>query len=364
MAARLRTFITTETAGGAVLLIAAVVAIVAANSPIGDAYRRAVTHDLGPLDLHAWVSDALMTVFFLVVGLELSRELTRGELRDRRVAALPVLAAAGGMVVPALVHLAWNFGTPGARGFGIPMATDIAFAVGIARALGRRSPTALVLFLLALAIADDLGAIVVIAAAYADGLDVVGLAVAVAAVVLVWRTRGHPVAVVVLAPLTWWGLHRAGIHQALAGAALGFAIPDPWADRYEDALHPVSTFVVVPLFALVSAGVVVEVPHGAGLRVAAGVALGLVVGKPLGITLASWLALRTGAATLPPGLTLRHVVGVGAIAGIGFTVSLVVTDLAFPAHPDLASAARLAIVAASLVAAVAGALLIRRADPG
>jgi NhaA family Na+:H+ antiporter len=360
MATRLRAFVNLESAGGLVLLAAAAVALVTANSPAAGAYERLLTERIGPLDVHGWVAEGLMTVFFLVVGLELSRELTRGELRDRRTAALPVVAAVGGMVVPAALHVAWTFGTPGVRGFGIPMATDIAFAVGVVRALGRRSPPALVLFVLALAIVDDLGAIVVIAVAYADGLRWAGLVAAVAAVAGVRVARGHPLAVVVLGAAAWWGLHEAGVHPALAGAAIGFAIPAPRADRYEDRLHPLSTFVVVPLFALASAGVVLEMPHGRGAAVAAGVASGLVVGKPLGIVLAAWIAVRMRVARLPPDLTMRHIAGAGAVAGIGFTVALVVTDLAFIDRPEMAAAARLAVIAAAGASTLMGVLLLRR----
>jgi len=376
----LRAFLHTEAAGGVALLVAAVVALVWANSPWSGGYESLWSTELrlslGGVelaeDLRHWVNDALMALFFFVVGLEIKRELVVGELRFPRTAALPAMAALGGMAVPAVLYLAVNAGRPGADGWGIPMATDIAFAVGVVALLGPRVPSALRLFLLTLAIVDDIGAIVVIAVFYSSGIDGGALAVAGAVVVTIAvlrRLRAGPPALHLLLGLALWvAIYQSGVHATIAGVVLGLLTPAASAERLERRLHPVTSFVVVPLFALANAGVAVAAgafdPPGAA-AVAIGIGVGLVVGKVLGVGGATWLAVRTGAGRLPSGVSGRHLVGVAALAGIGFTVSLFIAGLAFPAAPALESAAKLGILGASVVAAVVGSalLLLGRAAP-
>jgi Na+:H+ antiporter, NhaA family len=332
--APLREFLREEGAGGVALMVAAAVALGWANSPWEAAYtalwETPVTLGLGRFavqaDLRDWVGDGLMTVFFLVVGLEIKRELVHGELRTWRRAALPVVAAAGGMAVPALVYAAVNAGRPGAPGWGVPMATDIAFALGVLALLGRRVPASLRVLLLTLAVVDDLGSVAVVAIFY-----------------------GGP-----------------GVSPALAGVAVGLLVPAGGpggpARRLEDALHPVSAFVVVPLFALANAGVTLEqgvlAAPGAG-AVLGGVVAGRVLGKVAGITAAAWLAVRLGLATRPEGTRWGQLTGVATVAGIGFTVPLFVAGLAFP-DGRLLAPVKLGLLAASVVSGVAGALVLVR----
>jgi NhaA family Na+:H+ antiporter len=364
-------FVDVEVLSGIVLAAATVVALLWANlDPSGyeDVWHTALPLDL---DLRHFVNDGLMALFFFVVGLEIKRELVLGELRDPRTAAVPVAAAVGGMVVPALIYLAVNAGGPGSRGWGIPMATDIAFALAVLALAGSRAPRELKLFLLTLAIVDDIGAIAVIALFYSDHISLGWLLEALAVTVLVVALRRvgltHPAWYAVPAALLWLGTYESGVHATIAGVILGLLTPTgdvggrPVLTTLEDRLHPVSSFVVVPLFALANAGVVFT---GDGLHQAAtgavawGVLLGLVVGKPIGILGATALALRSRLGVLPGELTLRAVAGVALVAGIGFTVSLFVADLAFTG--DQLEAAKVAILVASVVAAGVGSLVVRR----
>ncbi|HUP69308.1 MAG TPA: Na+/H+ antiporter NhaA [Acidimicrobiales bacterium] len=407
----MREFLDTEAAGGAVLLAAAVAAFVWANSPWSASYRSLWSTEFSvgvgrfvlTEDLQHWVNDGLMAIFFFVVGLEVKRELVHGELREARTVAMPVLAAVGGMAVPALVFLVVTAGTAGSGGWGIPMATDIAFAVGVVALLGPRIPPSLKLFLLTLAIVDDIGAIVVIAVFYAGEVEPVFLGTAAMLLLLMLGLRragivwAVPYAVLGLA--VWLATQASGVHATIAGVVLGLLTParsiasaaatrawaghladDPTADdladmtavartsvspaeRLEHLLHPWTSFVVIPVFALANAGVAVgadlfDTPGS--VEVAMGVALGLIVGKVVGITLAVWIAVRCGFGRLPDGATWPMVMGIGAIGGIGFTVSLFISELAFASGP-LQEAAKVGVLAASLLAAVLGALLLRRA---
>jgi NhaA family Na+:H+ antiporter len=377
----MREFLDTEAAGGIVLLAATFVALLWANSPWQDSYGRLwhteLTFSLGRWkiseDLGHWVNDALMTLFFFVVGLEIKRELVTGELRDRRRVALPAIAAIGGMVVPALLYLAFNAGSAGEDGWGIPMATDIAFAIGVLAVLGSRVPAGLKLFILTLAIVDDVGAIVVIAVFYSRGIAAGWLAVAVTlvlAIAVLRRVRIFWVpAYVLLGAGVWLATFNSGVHATIAGVVLGLLTPmsPPVAERLEHALHPWTSFVVVPIFALANAGVTFrsgtfDAP-GASL-VAIGIVVGLVAGKTVGITAAAWLAVRAGAARLPDGVRWAQLVGVAAVAGIGFTVSLFVAGLAFGDGSPIEDAAKLGILGASALAAALGALLLVRARDG
>jgi NhaA family Na+:H+ antiporter len=375
-------FVSLEAAGGIVLVVAAAGALVWANvDPSG--YTSWWHHQLtlGPGDLAIteslvhWVNDALMTVFFFVVGLEIKRELVTGELRDRRRAALPAVAALGGMLVPAVIFVALNAGGPGIDGWAIPMATDIAFAVGVLALLGPRVPAALKLFLLTLAIVDDIGAIVVIALFYSSGVDgwwlLGALGVTVAVAVMSRLGIDHPLAYVVPGVVLWWCLHEAGVEPTLAGVVLGLLTPArprrgvPVLERLERRLHPASTFVVVPVFALANAGVVLDgnaIDHALSSRVTLGVVAGLVLGKFVGILGASAVALRAGVGTLPDGLGLRHLAGIAVLGGIGFTVSLFITDLAF--RGASIDDAKIGVLGASVVAGVLGLVVLRLALHG
>jgi NhaA family Na+:H+ antiporter len=414
LARPLREFLDTESAGGLVLLAATAIALLWANSPLSASYDSLWATELsvrvGPyelaLDLRHWINDALMAIFFFVVGLEIKRELVVGELNTAKKAALPAVAALGGMVVPAVIYLALNAGSPGARGWGIPMATDIAFAVGILALLGGRVDPPLKVFLLSLAIADDIGAILVIALFYAGGVTVPGLLVAIAFLLAILGLRRIRVTWLPLYLLLGIGLWLAtlssGIHPTIAGVALGLLAParpltrdseDAVAlDGHEDgvtaeavtafklraqervavterlalALHPWTGFVVIPLFALANAGVSLR-PTGAegfSWAVTVGVVAGLVIGKPLGITLFAWVGSRLGMVDLPEGVRWREITGVSALAGIGFTISLFIANLAF-SDPGLVEAAKIGILAGSLLASLlGGAILLRHARQG
>ena len=375
----LEAFFKTEAAGGVVLLVAAVIALVLANSTLASDYHRLWTFPLG-LSFHGfaferslswWVNDGLMVLFFFVVGLEIRREMHAGELSEWRRATVPTAAALGGMIAPAGLYLVLA-GRPESRhGWGVPMATDIAFAVGILALLGKRVPPGQRVLLLALAIIDDIGAILVIAFAYSSGISLVGVLVALAglATVLVLKRLGVRAksAYVLPALVMWGGTYAAGVHPTIAGVVLGMVTPVTTFGRARDAegameqtspsewwihaLHPWVAYAIMPLFALANAGVTLggfaadDVSYG----IAGGVVLGLVVGKPLGVVLSTALVLRLGLGTLPAGLTRRHVVVVGIVAGIGFTMALFVAELAFSDGP-LLDAAKLGVLVASAVA--------------
>jgi len=307
-------------------------------------------------------------VFFFVVGLEIKRELHSGELSDRRRAALPALAALGGMLAPAGIYLLFNAGTPAADGWGVPMATDIAFAVGALTLLGKRVPPALRILLLALAVIDDLGAIIVIALFYSGGIKLAALGVAGAGILLILLMQKlrfrSPWAYVIPGIVIWAGTLASGVHPTIAGVAIGLCTPvrapsgqdgpSP-AERVQQALHRWVAFGIMPVFALVNAGVSVgdaRLTDG-GATLLIGVVVGLAVGKPIGVMCASWIAVRAGVAALPAGVRWSGVFVVGLLAGIGFTMALFIATLAFPPGP-LIEVAKLGIMLASLVAGVIG----------
>lgn len=406
----LREFLRVEAAGSIFLVLAAVAALVWANSPWAGGYvdfwHAHLALEIGDFHLEGslqhWVNDGLMVIFFFVVGLEIKYELVNGDLRDPRTAALPIIAAVGGMVVPAALYAAIAGGGEAGGGWGIPMATDIAFAVGVLGLLGRRIPSAARLFLLTLAIVDDIGAIAVIAVFYTADLSVVWLAAAVlllGVVVLMRVLRVWTIPVyLVVGVMTWYALLESGVHATLAGVALGLLTPTgsllkadvarefaqksladheldpdevhrlrfllvesvPPVERLQHHLHPLSAYVVLPVFALANAGV--DLGGGLGDAVTSSVALGigagLVLGKPLGILLACFVAVRLGVARLPRRTTWTQVLGVGAVAGIGFTVSLFIAGLSFPDSPGLTDDAKIGILLASVLAAVVGTVLL------
>ncbi|WP_254792781.1 Na+/H+ antiporter NhaA [Streptomyces sp. CC77] len=380
----LRAFLHAESAGGVVLVLAALVALVWANSPAADGYAEFWEQEftLGggeagiSLDLQHWVNDALMVLFFFVIGLEIKRELVVGELRDRRVAALPALAAVGGVVLPALLYAALAGGGEAGRGWGIPMATDIAFAVGILALLGRRASTGAKLFLLSVAIVDDILAIGVIALFYTESVGLWWLAAAVGGLLLAAGMRragvNSPWAYVPVGLLVWFATLESGVHATLAGVALGLltpARPVGGRDILNDlvhSLHPVSAFLVVPVFALANAGV--DLRGGAlgdalGQSVTWAVVTGLVLGKIVGIGGVAHAVRRLGWGSLPADMHRREILGAAALGGIGFTVSLFITDLAFT-DAALIGQAKVGILAASVVSAVLGVVLLLTAPTG
>jgi NhaA family Na+:H+ antiporter len=414
----LQEFLRTSTSGSLLLLLAVVVALAWANSPWREGYTQ-LWHTEASLrigswvvveDLRGWVNDGLMTFFFLLVGLEIKRELTTGELREWRAAALPMVAALGGMVVPALLYQALNAGGPGAEGWGIPMATDVAFALGVLTLAASFAPASLKPFLLTLAIVDDIGAIVVIAVFYSGGVRSGPLLIALLLILLIVGLRSlhiRAMAVyVVIGTLFWFAVLRSGIHPTIAGVVLGLLAPavpfqrpravseearrtadetvddpaPPDADarwwlrlaqlskeavsplaRVEHALLPWSSFVILPLFALANAGVELSaraLNDAATSRIAWGIVLGLVAGKFLGVWLATVAAVKLGVGKLPERVGWKSMAGLAATAGLGFTVSLFVADLAFRRSPLLAQA-KVGILMASILAGGIGYALLR-----
>jgi len=377
----IRDFLRLEAAAGIVLGVATLLALVVSNSGLAGLYgtfldlpvelRVGALHIAKPLLL--WINDGLMAIFFLLVGLEIKRELVEGELSSLRQAMLPALAAVGGMAVPALLYVACNLGNPVAlRGWAIPAATDIAFAVGVLSLLGRRVPIGLKIFLLALAIFDDLGAIVIIAVFYTANLSVVSLLLA-AAVLLVMLilnrlgvTRIAPYAL--LGIVLWVCVLKSGVHATLAGVAMALAVPMRDADgesplkRLEHTLHPWVAFLVVPLFGFANAGVSFAGVTGAALLdgVSLGIAAGLFIGKQIGVVGAVLACVRLGWGRLPDGVTWLGLYGVALLAGIGFTMSLFIGTLAWD-NADHAVPLRLGVLAGSLLSGIVGYVLLRRA---
>lgn len=409
-----------EVVSGLTLLIAALSALAWANSPWISGYRQfqdmMIIIGAGSfsieLDVKHWINDGLMALFFFVVGLEIKRELVHGELNDRRRAALPVAAAVGGMVLPALIYAGFNVGSEGAPGWGIPMATDIAFALGVLALLGDRIPAQLRVFLLALAIVDDIGAILVIAVFYTSELSwtLLGVAALLLGVIIAMLKGGmrNPLSYIVVSLLFWGAVHESGVHATIAGVLLGMLTPaTSWfsertfidtaghhlqefrealdqqdyetagailgeieeltrtteapLDRLERTIHPWVSFVVLPLFALANAGVTFSadmLEQAMASSVTLGVAAGLVIGKAAGVTLFSWAAVRLGLAHSPKELTWRHKIGVSLLSGIGFTVALFITELAFEGG-NLVEEAKVGIFTASLFAGLAGYAVLR-----
>lgn len=417
-------FFEDQSAGGLVLLGCAALAMLWANSPWADSYHHlwATTITIGPagaalsMSLHHWINDGLMVLFFFVVGLEIKRELLIGELASPRQAALPIAAALGGMIAPALIYTTLNFGGPGSHGWGVPMATDIAFALGVLALLGPRVPTGIKVFLAALAIVDDLGAVVVIALFYTAELKLTALLAAAALTALLFAMNRlgvrRPALYAIGGILLWLAVLASGIHATIAGVLLAMTIPArtriderEFSDKvehalgdfrhgmsregttvltdedqqnaiwtieeacegvqapllkFEDALHSLVAFLIMPLFALSNAGV----PVGGGLAAAFaspitwGVILGLVIGKPIGITAFSWLAVKLGLAELPQGVNWRGIIGTSLLGGIGFTMALFVASLAF-GDATMLDHAKLGILSASTVAGIVGWLVLR-----
>ena len=374
-----------ETIGGVLLLIAAVIAIAWANSPWGDAYFELGAITVGPealglnLSLATWAADGLLAVFFFVAGLELKHELTHGTLSKPAQAAVPIAAALGGMIVPAVIFVAIvaTSGEPGGlRGWAVPMATDIAFALAVLAVVGRMLPVALRAFLLTLAVVDDLGAITIIAIFYSKGFSLFFFLLAVALLAVYWflqrkRVRS-PFIYVPLALVIWWATHESGIHATVAGVAMALltrASTDPGeaespVDRLQRMLLPLSAGLCVPLFAFFAAGVDLR---STGLLeplsnpVAIGIMAGLILGKPIGVVTTAWFMARFTRARLNPAIGWRDVLAVGMLAGIGFTVALLITELAYSDNIGLLDSAKTAVFTASVISAlIASVLLLAR----
>jgi NhaA family Na+:H+ antiporter len=383
-------FVHHEASGGIMLLFAAVLALVLANSPLASLYGALldtpVTIRIGALgvdkNLLHWINDGLMAVFFFHVGLEIKRELIEGELSTIKQAALPAIGALGGMVVPALIYIAINYGDPTAlAGWAIPTATDIAFAVGVLALVGSRIPPSLKIYLLALAIIDDLGAILIIAIFYTSSLSLVALSLAAVGVLclvmLNHRNVTSTAAYVLVGIFVWLCVLKSGVHATLAGVITAFAIPltplenggrmakqDSLASKLQESLHPWVNFGVLPAFAFANAGVSL-----AGLTleklvspIPLGIALGLLVGKAVGVFSFTGLAIATGAGSRPEGSSWTQLFGVAVLAGIGFTMSLFIGMLAFP-EPEHAADIRIGVLSGSIVAALLGYLILRNAKP-
>jgi len=412
-------FLGIEAAGGILLIFAAVIALIWANSPWSNSYFDlwnteihisigdliSLEHHGHPLTLGEFINDVLMVLFFFVVGLEIKRELVTGELNTKRAASLPAAAAIGGMVVPALIYFAFNQSGDATAGWGIPMATDIAFAVGVVSLLGTRVSTSLKIFLLTLAIVDDIGAILVIALFYTEKLSVGWLIVAFFVIfvtsllkaVKIWYMPIY----VILGFILWYAIFESGVHATIAGVIMGLLAPArplldnddevevlkiqkidevesqslrrlafqiketvPVTERLENLLHPLTGFIILPLFALANAGVVLStesVGDAVSSGITQGIVVGLVVGKIAGITLFTLLAVKIGLCTLPPGTTKRHIIGIASIAGIGFTVSMFIGGLAFD-NAMLQDEAKIGILFASVVAAIIGTFILYKSS--
>lgn len=411
-------FLQVEASSGIILLIGAVIALVWANSPWSGAYDTLWHTELGigvggwqiKESLHFWINDFLMAIFFLVVGVEIKREIVEGALSDIRRATLPIAAAVGGMVVPAGIYLALNAGGPQSDGWGVPMATDIAFAVGVLALLGNRVPAGLRVLLLALAIIDDIGAILVIAIFYSSEVQYSGLIVVAAGLgairILYWMGVRPGLALILPSVVVWYGMYMSGIHPTIAGVLVGFVTPvKSWfskkdfltvagsalhefkegVDRglhdyelvaplyritrarraaisptvaIETVLHPWVAFGIMPVFALANAGVHlggIQFGGGSAVPVFAGIALGLAVGKPIGVLLVSWIAVKLRLCVLPTGTKWSDMAVVGMVAGIGFTMAIFIAELAF-AGSDILGLAKLAVLVGTAVSAVAGVL--------
>lgn len=378
-------FLRLESAGGIILILMALLAMTLANSPLSGYYLQFLDLDvqlrIGALDLHKplllWINDGLMAIFFLVIGLEVKREMIDGALSTRAQATFPAIAALGGMLAPALIYLLVNHGDPATHsGWAIPAATDIAFALGVMALLGNRVPTSLKVFLLALAIIDDLGVILIIALFYTSELSLNALGVAVGAVALLfWMNRRGVDRLsfyLIVGAVLWVAVLKSGVHATLAGVIVGFMIPYK-GKRYssplkhlEHKLHGWSVYFILPIFAFANAGVSLAGISLASLAspVPLGVMLGLCLGKPIGITLISYLALKFKLAKLPEGTHFGQIMAVSVLCGIGFTMSMFIASLAFSAdaqHFDTLS--RLGILCGSTLAAVLGYLILRATLP-
>jgi NhaA family Na+:H+ antiporter len=362
-------FFNSEKSSGILILLCTLVSLAIANSPLSEPYLHFWHLQILGLSVEQWVNDGLMAIFFLFIGLELERELYSGELSDFKNALLPIFAAAGGIALPALIHFGLNMGTPTQVGMGIPMATDIAFALGVLALLGSRVPVSLKIFLTALAVMDDLGAIIVIAVFYTASLSTEYL-LAAAGVFGLMVVMNRKLRVIALVPylvggsIMWYFMLKSGVHATIAGVMLAFAIPfsgkqDDEASpshKLEHFLHKPVAFLILPIFALANTGIVIGSSWAQDLSStnSMGIVTGLVIGKPLGITLLVFIAVFLGICRLPLDMNWKHVFGAGLLGGIGFTMSIFITNLAFTGAPELINASKIAILLASMLAGSIG----------
>ncbi len=371
-------FLRSGSAGGVVLLCCVLVSLSIANSSLGGAFEELlnaeVGSDFGPVHLRypvlLWINDGLMAVFFLLVGLEIKRELVEGELSTPAKAFLPILAALGGVAAPALIYSLFNSGKETAVGWGIPMATDIAFALAIITLLGKKVPVSLKIFLAALAIADDLMAILVIAVFYTSELhiDYLLFALGVLTLPVLFNRMGIKKLAFYIIPgmFAWYFVHHSGIHATIAGVLTAMTLPTTPDDKESPLeklehllVNPVN-FVIMPLFALANTNIVLEADMLEGLLTPLGLGIvgGLFLGKPIGISLATWISVRSGLCTLPANASWGHIIGVGMLGGIGFTMSIFIAMLSFADTPHFSSEAKFAVLVASLLSGVAGSVLL------
>ncbi|SON48866.1 Na+/H+ antiporter NhaA [Vibrio tapetis] len=374
----IKDFFKLESAGGILLVIAAAIAMMVANSPLNELYTSVLHTYVAGMSISHWINDGLMAVFFLLIGLEVKRELLEGALKSKETAIFPAIAAVGGMLAPALVYVAFNSGDPQAmQGWAIPAATDIAFALGIMALLGKRVPVSLKVFLLALAIIDDLGVVVIIALFYSGDLSTTALLAGfVATAALFFCNMKHVTKLrwfMIIGAILWFSVLKSGVHATLAGVVIGFAIPlkgnagerSP-LKHMEHALHPYVAFLILPIFAFANAGISLEGISMSSLTsmLPLGIALGLLVGKPLGIFSFSWLPVKFGVAKLPQGVNFKHIFAVSVLCGIGFTMSIFISSLAFTGtSAEFDTLARLGILMGSTTAAVLGYFLLHVSLP-
>ena len=363
-------FFKSEKFSGFLLIGCTALSLLVANSSWGESYAHFWHYPFAGLTVELWINDGLMAVFFLLVGLEIEREIYIGELSTFRLAILPIVAALGGMLVPAGIHLLLNNGTPTASGAGIPMATDIAFALGILSLAGKAVPPAIKVFLTALAIIDDLGAILVIALFYTEQLSILYLSIALLTFALLFFlgkkciTRGWVYGIGGL--VLWYCMFRSGVHATISGVLLAFAIPfgkggnQSLSARLQHFLHPIVAYFIVPVFALANTGIILsgEILHTLGSVNSLGIMMGLTLGKPIGIVLFSAVAVQIKTASLPSGVAWKHIMAAGMLAGIGFTMSIFITILAFPDSATIVSS-KVAILVASLLSAFIGLFIFR-----
>lgn len=369
-----KAFFDSEKSSGILLVVCTIISLILANSILSASYLGFWQRYVGGLSVEHWINDALMAIFFLLIGLELERELYNGELSNFKNALLPIFAAIGGLSVPALIHFFLNNGTPSQAGIGIPMATDIAFALGALALLGNRVPASLKVFVVAFAVIDDLCAIIVIAIFYTAQLSVWYLAAALA----VWAmliTCNRFFKVMSLVPyllggvLMWFLMLKSGVHATIAGVLLAFAIPfsakeddeESPSHKLENFLHKPVAFVILPIFALANTGIVIGANWSDSLISAnsSGIIVGLVLGKPLGIALLSFVVVTIGICRLPLDLNWKHIFGAGLLGGIGFTMSIFITNLAFVSNSEMINASKMAILLASLTAGTIGFLWLK-----
>ncbi len=371
-------FLHSSQSSGILLIFCVFLSLLIANSPLAQAFQNLLDKDLGTdifglrYPLSIWINDGLMAVFFLLVGLEIKREIVEGELSSFKSASLPIVAALGGMIVPALIYVIFNNDTEYAKGWAIPMATDIAFSLAILSLLGKRVPLSLKIFLAALAIVDDLGAIVVIALFYTEeihGMYLLGSALMVLVLVMLnfFKFKKH-IFYMIPGLLLWYFMHHSGIHATIAGVLLAFTIPTNVSEtqispleKLEQKLHLPVNFIVMPLFALANTNITFKAGMVEGLfsSLGYGIILGLVFGKVVGINLFSWIFIKLKISSLPDKSNWSQMTGTGLLAGIGFTMSIFIALLSFKGHPEIQDEAKFAILVASVIAGTAGFLFLK-----